>query len=269
MTQNNNYSINDFEISRLLGKGIFGNVHLAKSKRDGLLVAIKMYEKRKVIEKKMEKELFFELYHQSQAIHPHVTRMYTFFHSEDMLYSVLQWCQYGSLFNLMNNYKFRRLPEMLAIRYIYQIANGLKYCHILGFLHGDLKPENVLLHSDGVAKISDFGLSWPLDGSAFLHRGSYRGTLEYMAPELLNKKSYSEKIDHWSLGVMSFEFLVGKTAFYSKRKQLLIQRILDLNLRFPEIVTEEARNLISNLLRLEPEERLTLHGVMTHNWISH
>ncbi|XP_014281994.1 aurora kinase [Halyomorpha halys] len=261
------FEISDFELGSVIGSGKFGRVYLAQEKKTRLLVAVKIIEKEHIKEQILHQQIFYEIYFHSMLRHPNIIRMYTYFHDSTSLYLILEFARRGSLYNNMRQQKYKRFTEDLAAKYIYQTADALKYCHDLYFFHGDVKPENILLDSRGNVKLSDFGLAWPSDSSALNSRGCLCGTRDYLAPELLKGEPYNEKVDHWSLGVLCFELLVGRSLFASKRRETTVQRILEVDIRFPKIVTEEAQDFISKLVKYQPEHRMSLEDAMSHLWI--
>lgn len=263
------FAISDFELGSVVGSGKFGRVYVAQEKKTKLLVAVKIIEKEHIKEQILQTQIFYEIYYHSMLRHPNIIRMYTYFHDSTSLYFILEYACNGSLYKNMRQQKYKRFTEDLAAKYIYQTADALKYCHDLEFFHGDVKPENILLDSRGNVKLSDFGLAWPSDSSALSSRGCLCGTRDYLAPELLKGEPYNEKVDHWSLGVLCFELLVGRSLFASKRRETTVQRILEVDIRYPKIVTEEAQDFISKLVTYKPDQRMSLENAMSHSWIRH
>ena len=128
----------------------------------------------------------------------------------------------------------------------------------------DIKPENLLLGLNGELKIGDFGWSVHAPNS---RRQTLCGTLDYLPPEMIEGKDHDSNVDLWSLGVLCYEFLVGKPPFEAKLAKETYKRITKVDLTFPSFVSEDARDLISKLLVHDPQKRLSLENVLQHPWI--
>lgn len=159
----------------------------------------------------------------------------------------------------------KRFPEVRAANYIAQIADALKYCHSKKVIHRDIKPENLLLGAKGEIKIADFGWSVHAPSS---RRTTLCGTLDYLSPEMVHGKTHNEKVDLWSLGVLCYEFIVGRPPFESKTCEETYKKISKAIFTFPEHVSELARDLIKRLLVEIPERRCDLNDVLCHPWIT-
>lgn len=94
------------------------------------------------------------------------------------------------------------------------------------------------------------------------------GTLDYLPPEMINGDTHDERVDHWALGVLTYEFLVGKPPFEAQSNQDTYKRIVSIDLRFPPHVSSQARDLVARLLRKNPADRITLEDVLRHPWIT-
>jgi aurora kinase len=123
------------------------------------------------------------------------------------------------------------------------MASALKYLHKKHIIHRDIKPENILVGIHGEIKISDFGWSVHTPGN---RRKTFCGTLDYLPPEMLKGGDYGEKVDLWSLGVLTYEFLVGEAPF--EDTQIMTQkRIARCEMTVPQFVSPEARDLIKRV----------------------
>jgi len=144
------------------------------------------------------------------------------------------------------------------------MANALSYCHSKKVIHRDIKPENLLLDAKGNIKIADFGWSVHAPNS---RRGTMCGTLDYLPPEMIEGALHDDKVDLWSLGVLTYEFLVGKPPFEAESNNETYKRITKVDVKFPNHVSTEAKDMITRLLRKVPSQRLSLAEVMDHPWI--
>ncbi|EJW74513.1 other/AUR protein kinase [Wuchereria bancrofti] len=210
----------------------------------------------------MKRQLRREIENQYHLRHPNISRLYGYFHDSDRVYIVLEFAQKGSLFSHLQ--KMEKFPPQLAAKYMYQLASAMEYCHQKNVLHRDLKPENVLISKTGDLKISDFGWSVHEPSS---RRTTVCGTLDYIAPEMIPNGQYDAMVDNWSLGVMLYEFLVGKPAFEAKSYNDTYENIRNCSYTFPPHVPDGAKDLISKLLQKDPAKRLSLKGVINHPWI--
>ena len=197
-----------------------------------------------------------------QIRHPNILRLYGYFYDKNRVYLILEYAARGELYKLLN--KLKRFDEKRASTYIYSLAQALKYCHSKHVIHRDIKPENLLLGLNGELKIADFGWSVHAPNS---RRQTLCGTLDYLPPEMIEGKDHDATVDLWSLGVLCYQFLVGKPPFEAKQAKETYRRITRVELSFPEYVSMDARDLISKLLVRDSNKRLSLEGVLQHKWI--
>jgi len=258
------WTIKDFDIGRPLGKGKFGNVYLARERASKYIVALKVLFKSQLQKSQVEHQLRREIEIQSHLRHPNILRMFGYFYDDSKIYLILEFAPRGEMYKALQKQAGNRFDEARSSKYIYQMADALKYCHAKKVIHRDIKPENLLLDMKGNLKIADFGWSVHAPSS---RRATMCGTLDYLPPEMIEGNLHDEKVDLWSLGVLTYEFLVGKPPFEAENNSETYKRICRVDLRFPSHVSEDARDLIIKLLRKNPEDRLSLDKVMTHKWV--
>ncbi|KAI1496322.1 kinase-like protein [Biscogniauxia marginata] len=202
---------------------------------------------------------------QSNLRHPNTLKLYGHFHDSKRIFLILEFAGRGELYRHLR--KEARFPEWKAAQYIAQMANALRYLHRKHVIHRDIKPENILVGIHGEIKISDFG--WSVHAPS-CRRKTYCGTLDYLPPETIMPrnadKSYDEKVDLWSLGVLAYEFLAGEAPF-EDTPVMTTRRIARGGMKVPSFVSAEATNLIKRLLVVDPEKRLSLDQVQKHPWI--
>lgn len=256
------WSLNDFDIGRPLGKGKFGNVYLAREKQSKFIVALKVLFKSQLQKASVEHQLRREIEIQSHLRHPHILRLYGYFYDNTRVYLILEFAPRGELYKELQ--KCNRFNDNRSATYVSQLADALLYCHEKKVIHRDIKPENLLLGINGGLKIADFGWSVHAPSS---RRATLCGTLDYLPPEMIEGKMHDDKVDLWSLGVLCYEFLVGKPPFEAEGHTETYRRISKVDLKFPSYVSEGARDLISKLLRHDPAKRMPLREVMNHSWI--
>ncbi|RKP10390.1 kinase-like domain-containing protein [Thamnocephalis sphaerospora] len=256
------WSLADFDVGKALGKGKFGRVYLAREKRSGYVVALKVLLKSELRQAKVEKQLRREIEIQSHLRHEHILRLYGYFYDETRVYLILEYAGRGEMYKVLKTKG--HFEEADAAKYIAQMAKALQYLHRKNVIHRDIKPENLLLGMRGELKIADFGWS--------VHAPSHRrttlcGTLDYLAPEMVEGREHSNKVDLWSLGVLAYEFLVGVPPFEEAGHSATYRRIAKVDLRIPHHVSDKAKDLITRLLQHNPESRIQLDEVLQHPWV--
>lgn len=257
------WSLADFEIGKALGKGKFGHVYLARERRSGFIVALKIIYKSELEAAKVEKQLRREIEIQSHLRHINILRLYGYFYDEKRVYLILEYAPQGELYKLLR--RANHFDETTASKYIRQMAAALQYLHSKHVIHRDIKPENILLGLHGEVKIADFGWSVHAPNT---RRLTLCGTLDYLPPEMVEGKEHDRLVDLWSLGVLCYEFLVGAPPFEeSSGYRATYRRIAKVDLRIPETVSGEAADLIRKLLQHDAEKRLPLKDVLRHPWI--
>nr|ACI01432.1 serine/threonine protein kinase A [Euglena gracilis] len=200
--------LSDFDIGKRLGHGKYGSVYLARERRTKFLCALKVLKKKELTADAVEHQLRREIEIQTNVRHRHVLRLYAYFHDATRIYLVLEFAEKGELYGHLQ--RMTRFPEPLAAKFIRQLAEALKYLHSKNIIHRDIKPENLLVDHRGHLKLSDFGWSVHAPGQ---RRATLCGTLDYLPPEMVEQKVYNGAADIWCLGVLCFEFLVGKPPF--------------------------------------------------------
>ncbi|XP_024905390.1 aurora kinase C isoform X4 [Pteropus alecto] len=214
-------TIDDFEIGRPLGKGKFGNVYLARLKESHFIVALKVLFKSQIEKEGMEHQLRREIEIQSHLQHPNILRLYNYFHDARRVYLILEYAPRGELYRELQ--KSQTLDEQRTATIMEELADALTYCHENKVIHRDIKPENLLLGFRGEVKIADFG--WSVHTPS-LRRNTMCGTLDYLPPEMIEGRTYNEKVDLWCIGVLCYELLVGSPPFESTSHSETCRRIL-------------------------------------------
>lgn len=263
-TKSSSWTIEDFEIGNLLGRGRFGYVYCGREKQTRFVVALKILFKAQLKNSKMEQQVKREIEIQSNLKHPNILRLYGFFHDEQRIYLLLEYAPGGELYRRMQAEKTLRESE--AAGYVYQLCNALNYLHTKRVIHRDIKPENILIGKYGILKLADFG--WSAESTSSCKRTTLCGTLDYLPPEMLNGNGYDEKIDLWCLGVLTYEMIIGKPPFDSQTQHETIRMIRSIELTFPNGTSTDLRDLITKLLRRNPSDRLPLKDVAQHCWIT-
>ncbi|XP_059570831.1 ribosomal protein S6 kinase alpha-2 isoform X1 [Alligator mississippiensis] len=244
-----------FELLKVLGQGSYGKVFLVrkiKGSDAGQLYAMKVLKKATLkvwdrVRSKMERDILAEVNH------PFIVKLHYAFQTEGKLYLILDFLRGGDLFTRLS--KEVMFTEEDVKFYLAELALALDHLHSLGIIYRDLKPENILLDEEGHIKITDFGLSKEAidhDKRAY----SFCGTIEYMAPEVVNRRGHTQSADWWSFGVLMFEMLTGSLPFQGKDRKETMALILKAKLGMPQFLSIEAQSLLRALFKRNPSNRL-------------
>lgn len=246
----------DFEPLMCLGKGSYGTVLLVRQRATGRLFAQKQFKKasitvhKKLIEQtKTERNIL-----ESVNRHPFIVNFYYAFQDHEKLYLILEYAQGGELFHHLA--AERMFSEEVAAFYMAEMVLALNHLHrTVGVIYRDLKPENCLLDSEGHLLLTDFGLSKvSLDEDNPCR--SFLGTVEYMAPEVIQGLDYGAAVDWWSLGALGFDLLTGSPPFMGNNNAKIQEKIVKSKLSLPYYLSADAKDLLTRLLRKEPKKRL-------------
>lgn len=251
----------DFAPIKCLGKGAFGTVHLVKHHETGRLFAQKQFRKasltvhkRLVDQTRTERSIL-----ESVNRHPFVVKLYYAFQDHEKLYLILEYAQGGELF--FHLALERMLSEEVTAFYVAELVLALHHLHsTVRVVYRDLKPENCLLDAEGHLLLTDFGLSKeavsPDDDAPCT---SFLGTIEYMAPEVINGSAYGMAVDWWSLGAITFDLLTGSPPFSGGNNAKIQQNICKQKLQLPYFLGPDSKDFLIRLLRKEPSKRLGSH----------
>jgi serine/threonine protein kinase len=166
---------------KILGKGSYGQVELAEHLPTGRKLAVKKIDKSSLANKKIKKTLMREVEIHRKLMHDNIIRLFASLEDENYIYLVLEYANKGNLFHLIRSKNC--LNEDEAFYFFIQACGGIYFLHKNGFIHRDIKPENLLIGDENMLKICDFG--WCVDMEQNEGRKTFCGTLEYMAPEML------------------------------------------------------------------------------------
>lgn len=204
----------------------------------------------------IEREITF---HQ-KIDHPNIIRFFDY-HKNDQQKKVLialEYAENGDLFNFLN--KKGALKEEVASKFFVQTALALNYIHNFKMIHRDVKPENILLDQNLNAKLCDFG--WSAEYDENTRRQTVCGTYEYMAPEILFKKQQDTGIDVWALGILLYELLHNKAPFSGRSLVEVSKKIASKSIDFSPKVSQDAKDLVLRILKLNPKERPTIPQIL-------
>ena len=260
----------DFNMLKVIGQGSYGKVFLVQHKKTGISYAMKMLKKADLKKRNQVEHTMAERRILEKIKHPFIVSLQYSFQSKKKLYFVMDYCPGGELFFYLQN--IGKFKEKTACFYASNILFSIEELHKNDIIYRDLKPENVLIGTDGYAKITDFGLSKEnIQGNSEAH--SFWGTPEYLAPEILAKTGHGKAADWWSFGAIIYEMLVGIPPFYTKNRQQLYENIQKGELDLPDFLSDEAKDLLWRLLTKDPNERLgssqnDAQDVKLHPWFA-
>ncbi|XP_058076210.1 CBL-interacting serine/threonine-protein kinase 1 [Magnolia sinica] len=257
-----------YELGRTLGEGNFGKVKFARDIESGQGFAVKILEKKRILELKIDDQIKREIGTLKLLKHPNVVRLYEVIASKTKIYMILEYVTGGELFDRIAQRRW--LPEDEGRKVFQQLIDAVSYCHNKGVFHRDLKPENVLVDAKGNIKISDFGLSalpqhFRVDG--LLHTTC--GSPNYVAPEVIANRGYDgATADLWSCGVILYVALTGSLPFDDNNMVVLYQKINKGRPRIPTSppISADARNMIWRILDPNPKTRITIAEIKENEW---
>ena len=251
-----------YDLDNVLGKGNFAIVRLGVHKLTKTKVAVKIVDKADLDADNLKK-ISREIEIMRKLSHSHIIQLYQVMETESMIYIVTEYAANGEIFDhLVRN---GRMSEGEACRVFTQILSAVKYCHTHGVVHRDLKAENLLLDGDNNIKLADFGFSNFYSPNDLL--STWCGSPPYAAPELFEGKQYvGPKADIWSLGVVLYVLVSGSLPFDGATLQELRSRVVGCQYRVPFFLSEQCEQLLKGLLVIDPERRLSLEQIASHQW---
>ncbi|XP_056436630.1 rho-associated protein kinase 2-like isoform X3 [Gadus chalcogrammus] len=252
--------LEDFDRVKLIGRGAYGEVQLVRHKASQKVYAMKQLSKFEMIKRSDSAFFWEERDIMAFSDSPWVVELCCAFQDDQHLYMVMEFMPGGDLVTLTLNYD---LPEKWVRFYTAEVVLALDAIHTMGFIHRDVKPDNMLLDQHGHLKLADFGTCMRMDSTGMVRCDTAVGTPDYISPEVLQSEGgqgyYGRECDWWSVGVVIYEMLVGETPFYAESLVGTYGKIMDHknSLRFPEDVemSRDVRDLI-NLFLTEREVRL-------------
>ncbi|XP_073730659.1 calcium/calmodulin-dependent protein kinase type II subunit delta isoform X7 [Misgurnus anguillicaudatus] len=260
----------EYQLYEELGKGAFSVVRRCVKLCTGQEFAAKIINTKKLSARDHQK-LEREARICRLLKHPNIVRLHDSISEEGFHYLLFDLVTGGELFEDIVAREY--YSEADASHCIQQILEAVLHCHQMGVVHRDLKPENLLLASkckNAAVKLADFGLAIEVQGDQQAWFG-FAGTPGYLSPEVLRKEAYGKPVDIWACGVILYILLVGYPPFWDEDQHKLYQQIKAGAYDFPspewDTVTPEAKNLINQMLTINPAKRITAQEALKHPWV--
>ena len=259
----------DFHVIKTIGRGAFGKVDLVRHKTSKQVYAMKLLSKSEMIKRSESAFYWEERFIMAHAVTDWIVKLHFAFQDDRYLYMVMDYMPGGDLVNLMSNFD---VPEKWAKFYCAEIVLAVDSIHKMGFVHRDVKPDNMLLDKNGHVRLADFGTCMKMDSKKLVWCDTAVGTPDYISPEVLEsqssasnlRKPYTNLCDWWSVGVVLYEMIIGDTPFYADSLIGTYGKIMDHknSLQFdPEAtISKDAKSLIRSFLT-DQSERLGKDGV--------
>ena len=257
--------IGHYLIEKSIGEGTFGKVKLGTHTLTGEKVGIKILEKDRITDVSDVERVAREIHILKLIRHPNIIQLYEIIETPKQLYLIMEYASGGELFDYI--VAKGRLKEKEACKFYQQIMAGVDYIHQLNIVHRDLKPENLLLDHENNIKIIDFGLSNTFQEKETLKTAC--GSPCYAAPEMIAGKKYiGTQVDTWSCGIILFALICGFLPFEDPDTTELYKKILIGKFNIPSFVSQEAKDLIKQILVGDPQKRYTPKDIRSHSWFT-
>lgn len=259
--------LEDYIIKQTVGTGSFGRVKLIFHSKENKYYALKILKKIEIIKLKQVDHILSEISILNIIDHPFLVKMTGISQNERYLYIILEYVQGGELFTYLRT--VQSLKNEDAVFYAGQVVTMFEYLHSKGIIYRDLKPENLLIDSQGYLKLTDFGFAKVIEGRTY----TLCGTPEYLAPEILLQKGHGKPVDWWCLGILIYEMLVGIDPFSDEEPMAVYQNILKGKIKFPSNFDKDAKSLVKHLLIADLGKRYGnlkggVNDIKEHRWFN-
>ena len=260
----NEAKLSDFNLLKELGAGSFGRVLLVQHKITQAKYAIKAIDKRNQANYEERRYFRREIEIMYRVHHPNVVKLFGHFEDNTYCYFIMEYIPGGNIYSLVPKNNIRQINTQQIASIMKDVISAVYFLHHMHpkIVHRDIKPENVLLDQGMVAKLTDFGWSNYMQGD--MKRTTVCGTPVYLAPEIINNQGHDEHVDIWCIGVLLFELMAGYSPWQGNDVQTVKYNISRLKIQWPRDMDRDAADLISRILKYNPEERLPLSQMLLH-----
>ena len=249
-----------------LGSGSFGRVFLVSHNETKKLYALKEIDKRKLLISYGKCDIIYnEINIHSKLDHENIIKLYNVHEDNENINIIMEYAEHGNLYELIK--KNNGFPEYKAFEYFIQVVNAVYYLHNNNIIHRDIKPENILIGDNNKIKLCDFGWAKEL---TLENRSTFCGTVEYMAPEIVENENYDYGVDIWSLGILLYELLYGHSPFKANSTKNVIINIKSHKIIYDDKnrnVSNSCKDLIKKLLNGNPQKRYKIKDILEHPFI--
>lgn len=258
----------EYKTVSIIGYGAHSYVYKSIHLRTNCQVAVKAVERKRSNNiGQQEAEIL------GRVSHKNIVRTLDVIETPSHTYMVLEYMKGGDLFDYFAEHE--SISEQQAAQVLVQIIQGVAYLHSQGIVHRDIKPENILCSNRSwplEVKVGDFGLAALTAPNGEVSDGTYVGTLDYTAPEMLQRQEYGGEVDMWSIGVVLYMMLSGRYPFGGYTMEDRVRLITTGAYEFPDSgwcdISDSAKGLVRGLLQISPEKRLTAVGALQHEFLA-
>jgi protein-serine/threonine kinase len=257
-----------------IGKGDISNVYKIKEIKTETIFVLKIISKEDIYKKDKMNRIMMEKEILTNIHHPLIISNYEIYDCEKYYYFINEFCP-DTLHNIL--IKHITFSDDWIKFYCSELLCAIEFLHHKGYIHRDIKPENILLSSSGHIKLSDFDLSAKsnvmhydiikkyyfgnikyINNEPHINSNSFVGTPEYIAPEIINNKSYNSSVDWWEFGILIYEMKFGYTPFKGSFLEETLDNIINVDLEFDEkiLISKDLKNLLKSLLNKKFNNRL-------------
>mmetsp|Transcript_62602 Transcript_62602/g.183071 ORF Transcript_62602/g.183071 Transcript_62602/m.183071 type:complete len:817 (-) Transcript_62602:89-2539(-) len=268
LTMTENVILDDLELIGTLGVGAFGKVELREQKGTGKTYAVKMMSKGYIAKMKMQNNVINEKHILASVDSPFIIKLYNTSHNGQWIYFYMEPALGGELYVIYHRRCFHGILTH-AQYYIASVILAFEHLHERHVIYRDLKPENLLLTSEGFLKVTDMGLAKFAIGKTY----TTCGTPEYFAPEVIRSMGQTRAVDWWTLGILIFELMAGSAPFHADNDMAMYGKVLKGidTIKFPPKCEGATETIVKEILRTDPSERLPMrHGgvqnLKSHKW---
>jgi aurora kinase, other len=258
--------LGDFRFLRAIGHGFASTVFEAQHVPSKTHCVVKVCMKTRLNADEMRR-IRREVKNHSQVYHRHILTFYAAFEDASAFYLVMEYALQGDLYTYIKKQYAGKVQLHRFIYFILQpLLHALAYLHSTGIIHRDIKPENILVDHQSIIRLCDFGLSI----QSYNERPrSVVGTLEYMAPEVLQSRTdstaFTQKVDVWAIGVLTYECLTGQSPFAGKSDEEIKRKILGREVALERIHNPTLRTFVELCLQTDPKLRPSVQELLQHD----